>query len=98
MNDGKVRQRDRKMSHLPEIIQATFFMTSCMKRNRQNPGQYRQGATILEFAVVAPILFLCFLVKQTRILMDCAINCFSLIDWLHLIAKHECFVHEINSK
>ncbi len=60
MNDGKVRQRDRKMSHLPEIIQATFFMTSCMKRNRQNPGQYRQGATMLEFAVVAPILFLCF--------------------------------------
>lgn len=31
-----------------------------MKSNRQNRGQRRRGATMLEFAVVAPVLFLCF--------------------------------------
>ena len=31
-----------------------------MKSNRHKRGQRRQGTTMLEFAVVAPLLFLCF--------------------------------------
>ena len=31
-----------------------------MKPNRHNRGHVRQGTTMLEFAVVAPLLFLCF--------------------------------------
>ena len=60
MNNRQINQRDRTMSHLFQTTHRMTSETSCMKVTRQNRGQYRQGATMLEFAVVAPLLFLCF--------------------------------------